>query len=65
MNSTQLLSHRAFTSWIILGDTRRAGLEEWFDARAVKTDATFGLRQKRRSLRLDLKELDATCNECL
>lgn len=63
MNSTQLMSHRAFTSWIILGDSRRAGLEKWFDARAIKTDATFGQRQ-RMSLRLDLKELDAACNEC-
>lgn len=64
MNSTQLLSHRAFISWII-GDSRRAGLEEWFDAGAIKTDASFGLRQKIRSLRLDLKELDAACNDCL
>jgi len=64
MNSTQLLSHTAFTSWIILGDSRRAGLE-WFDARAIETDATFEMRQKTRSFRLDLKELDAACNECL
>lgn len=49
-----MLSHGAFSSWIILGDSRRAGLEEWFDARAIKTDATFGLRRKTRSLRLDL-----------
>lgn len=65
MNSTQLLSHGAFSSWIILGDSRRAGLEKRFDARAIKTDATFELRQKTRSLRLDLNELDAACNECL
>lgn len=48
----------------MLGDSGRAGLEEWFDARPIKTDATFGLRQKTSNLRLNLEELDAACNEC-
>lgn len=63
MSSIHLLSYvfLFFTSWVI-GESRRADLEEWLELLKLMLPLDW---EKRKSYKLDLNELDAACNECL